>query len=129
MDNRPIPQPPVHYMSAIITIILDAVWGLPEIAASATGVGLVAVPFLMLATGLSCFIAVLGIQRYVAHDGWGSAFAKAVFMSIIAGVPYMVTGTALGTVLLGWAGVSNFSRILGRRTDAPQLPDNQTRKS
>jgi hypothetical protein len=129
MDNRPIPQPPVHYLSALITIVLDAVWGLPELAATGTGVGIIAVPFLVMATGVSCFFAVLGIQRFIAHDGWGSAFAKAVVMSIIAGVPYMVTGTAAGTILLGWAGASNLSRILSRRSDTPQLPDSPSRKT
>jgi hypothetical protein len=129
MDNRPIPQPPIYYMSALITIVLDAIWGLPEIAATTTGVGIITVPLLVLATGVSCFFAVLGIQRFIAHDSWGAAFAKAVVMSIIAGVPYMVTGTAAGTILLGWAGVSNLSRILGRRSDPPQLPDETTRKT
>lgn len=129
METRPVPQPPIHYMSAIITIVLDAVWGLPEIAATSTGVGLVAVPFLILATGVSCFLAVLAIQHFVARDGWGAAFAKAAVMSIIAGVPYMVTGTVVGTILLGWAGASNLSRVLSGRREQPQLPDDTTRRS
>ena len=128
-DNRPIPQPPIHYMSAIITIVLDAVWGIPEIAVTSTGVGLVAIPFLVLATGISCFLAVISIQRFVAHDSWGSAFAKAVLMSVIAGVPYMVTGTAVGTILIGWEGLSNISRVLSGRRPPPQLPDDTTRRT
>ncbi len=105
-------QPPVHYMSSLITLILDNLWGLGEVGATATGVGILGVPVLSLFTGISCFIAVCGIQHFIAHDSWGAALAKALVMGIIAGVPYQVSGTAVGGLLLGWSGLSGLSRAL-----------------
>lgn len=115
-----VSEPPVHYLSALVTIILDWLWGVPELTAEASVVGLVSVPLFMLATGGTCFIAVTMIQHFVAGDGWGKSIAKGLVMGIIAGIPIMVAGTAVGGILVGWAGVGGLTKMLARRNDPPQ---------
>jgi hypothetical protein len=117
-----IPRPPVHYLSSLLTVVLDNVWGLPEMGAAATGVGILGLPFLSIATGLSCFLGVFAIQKFVVGDSAGAAFAKAVVMGAIAGVPFQVTGTAVGGLLLGWSGVSGLGRLLGGGPRQEQPP-------
>ena len=110
-----IPEAPLHSLSSLVTIALDGVWSIPELVAAASVVGLPAVPVLAVACGLTCMAAVILIQRYVARDDWGAAFAKGFAMGVVAGVPFPFTGTAAGSVLLIWAGAHAF---FGRR----QLP-------
>lgn len=107
----------------MLTVVLDNVWGLGEIGSAATGVGIVLLLPLIFITGGSCFLGVLGIQRYLAKDGWGAALAKAFVMGAVAGVPFQVTGTAAGAFLLSWAGLSTISRFFGGRPQPPSLPD------
>gem|GEM_PF-5440446 len=107
----PVPGPPVHVLSALATVGLDAVWGIIDTASFATGLGILAIPFLSLITGGLCFISVLAVQRGVARDGWLASFAKASVLAVLAGVPFMVLGTAAGAILLGWAGLSSLSRL------------------
>ncbi len=108
-----IPGPPVHILSALVTIALDAVWGTVELGSTITVVGIATLPLLVAFTFIMDFIAVFSIQRFVAGDGLGSAFAKALVLAILAGVPFMVTGTAAGAFLLGWAGLSSLTSRLG----------------
>lgn len=124
-ENRPVTAggPPIHYLAAMLTLIMDWVWGTAEGGAVLTGVGILAVPLLMLATGGTAFMGTLLIQKFIAGDGWGSSAAKAFVMGIVAGLPFMVAGTAVGGVLLGWAGLSGLGIIKGSATQVPsQLP-------
>jgi len=115
--------PPIHYLAALLTLIMDWIWGTAEGGATLTGVGILAVPLLMLATGGTAFMGTLLIQKFVAADGWGKSFTKAFVMGIIAGLPFMVAGTAVGGVLLGWAGLSGLGIIKGSANQTPpQLP-------
>lgn len=102
---------PIHPLAALIMIVMDWLWGLGEAGGTATVVGVVAVPVLMACTAGTSFFATLFVQKFVARDGWGTAFAKAVVTGIIAGVPFPVAGTAFGAALLAWAGIG----ALGRR--------------
>lgn len=102
--ERGIPAPPVHPLSALATMMLDAVWGVVDF----TGF---AIPLMSLVTGALCFASVLAVQRAVAKDSWGAAFARALVLAVLAGVPFMVMGTAAGAVLLGWAGLRGLSRL------------------
>lgn len=72
-------------------------------------------PLLILISGATCFAAVMFIQHYVDRDSWGAAIAKAGAMGIVAGVPFFVTGTVAGGVLLAWAGVHNFESLVRRQ--------------
>lgn len=100
-----IPPAPVHALSSLVTIAIDQVWGMAEAGATASIVGVASMPVLILTSAAVCFLAVGLIQRYVDHDPWGPAIAKAFGMAVLAGVPYQFVGTAAGAVLLGWAGI------------------------
>lgn len=69
-QHRGVAGPPVHSLSALVTIVLDFTWGTFDFS-------IVAIPFVSLITGFLCFFAVFSIQKFVARDGWGGSFAKA----------------------------------------------------
>jgi hypothetical protein len=110
-DQRAIPAPPIHPLAAMATIALDAVWGAVDTASTATVVGVLLVPLLVVITSMMAFVSVLAVQKGVARDTWMAAFGKAVVMAILAGVPFPVMGTATGAILLGWAGLSSLTRL------------------
>ncbi len=97
---------PVHPLSAILTIVLDYLWTPEEAGAAITIVGLAAEPFLIMTVAAAAFVGVLLVQKFIAHDSLGKSAAKAFVMGVIAGVPFPVTSTAAGGVLLTWAGIS-----------------------
>ncbi len=103
--RRPVPPPPVHPLAALVTVVLDNVFGVLEIVD----------PLFILFTSL--LVAAFGtlsttlIQHHLGKDGWGKAVAKGLAMGIIAGVPFPVTGTALGVPLLAWAGLHEWIKF------------------
>jgi hypothetical protein len=103
-SRRPIPPAPIHPLAALATIVLDNVFGWIDI-----------VPGAILGTSLLVgglgFLSTLFVQRYLAKDEWGVSVAKGFVMGIIAGVPFQVTGTAVGAILLGWAGASQWIKL------------------
>jgi hypothetical protein len=109
-----IPPAPVHPLSSLVTIAIDQVWGMAEVGATASVVGLPSLPALILTSAAVCFVSVGLIQRYVDHDAWGPAIAKAVALGIMAGVPYPFVGTTAGAVLLGWAGIHTVETFVRR---------------
>jgi len=98
-------KPPVHLLSAFVTILLDWLWTVFELPATLTGVGLI---FTSLALGLLCSVIVCLVQRFVDNDDWGAAAAKGLVMGVVAGVPYPVMGTVVGGPLLAWSGIKSF---------------------
>ena len=52
----------------------------------------------------------------------GVSAAKGLVMGIIAGVPFQVTGTAVGAILLGWAGANQWITLPGSKSKPEQLP-------
>ena len=62
------------------------------------------------------------VSLYLAKDGWGASIAKGLVMGIIAGVPFQVTGTAVGIPLLAWAGLHEWVKLPGVKTK-PTLPE------
>jgi hypothetical protein len=112
--RRPLPPPPIHPMAALTTIVLDNVFGWVDILPGALlGTSL-------LVGGLG-FISTLFVQRFLARDGWGESLAKGLVMGIIAGVPFQVTGTASGVILLGWAGLNQWIKLPPRQ-NSERLP-------
>src|SRR5512137_962927 len=105
--RRSIPPAPVHPLAALATIVLDNIFGVIEILD----------PLAMLMTSLG--VGVIGaltttlVQRYLAKDGWGASIAKGMVMGILAGVPFQVTGTAVGIPLLAWAGIHELVKLPG----------------
>jgi hypothetical protein len=103
--RRSIPAAPVHPLAALATIVLDNLFALPEFAAPELWI--LTIPLV----GGAGFLATTLVQRYLAKDGWGPSIAKGVVMGIIAGVPISVTGTAVGGVLLAWAGLHEWVKL------------------
>lgn len=103
--RRPVPPPPFHPLSAFVTIVLDGFFAIFEVLD----------PLLMFVTsgviGLLGFTAVTMVQRHIAKDEWGAAVAKGIVMGIVAGIPYPVVGTAVGTPLLVWAGLHQWIKL------------------
>ncbi|HEY5269864.1 MAG TPA: hypothetical protein VII97_05975 [Anaerolineales bacterium] len=113
---HPFPPVPIHPLAALATIVLDNVFGIFELAD----------PLALILTSIS--VGVLGtltttlIQHYLAKDEWGASVAKGLVMGIIAGVPFQVTGTAVGAILLGWAGASQWIKLPAPKRKPEQLP-------
>jgi hypothetical protein len=102
--RHPIPPAPIHPLAALATIVLDNLFTLPEIAV-ATWV--ITIPVI----GGMGFLTTLFVQRFLSKDGWGASFAKAFVMGIISGVPFSVTGSAAGGILLAWAGLHEWVKL------------------
>jgi len=104
-SRHPIPPAPIHPLAALVTVVLDNVFGVFEILD----------PLIILVT--SVIVGTLGtvstmlVQRYLAKDEWGPAIAKGLVMGIIAGVPFPVTGTAVGLPLLAWSGLHKWVKL------------------
>ncbi len=103
--RRPVPPSPVHPLAALTTIVLDNVFGVVEL------VDPLAILVTSFAVGAVGTLATMFVQRYMAKDSWGKAIAKGLVMGIIAGVPYQVTGTAVGIPLLAWAGLHQWVKL------------------
>ena len=96
--RRSIPPSPIHPLAALTTIVLDNVFGWIEL------VDPLALALTSVSVGVVGFLTTMFVQRYLAKDGWGASIAKGLVMGVMAGVPYQVTGTAIGIPLLAWAG-------------------------
>jgi hypothetical protein len=104
IERRPVSAPPIHPMAALVTIVLDGVFTLPELDP-------LLIPIVSPIVGILGLAAVTLVQRYLAKDEWGPAVAKGLVMGIIAGVPYPVAGTAVGAPLLIWAGLHQWIKL------------------
>jgi hypothetical protein len=116
--RSPIPPAPVHPLAALSTIVLDNVFGVVEIAD----------PFALILTSLTVgtvgALTTMFVQRYLAKDSWGVSIAKGLVMGVIAGVPFQVTGTAVGVPLLAWAGLHQWIKLPAPK-EAPPSGDDQ----
>jgi hypothetical protein len=119
--TRLIPPAPIHPLAALATIVLDNLFTLPEIAGPE--VWIFSVPII---GGLSLITTTM-LQHYLAKDGWGESFAKGLVMGIVAGVPISITGTAVGGILLAWAGLHEWIKLpaLPARQIPPSPPDDE----
>jgi hypothetical protein len=103
--RRQIPPAPVHPLAALATIVLDNLFAIPELAGPEMWI--ITIPLI----GGAGFLSTALVQHYLAKDGWGESIAKGLVMGIIAGVPISVTGTAVGGVLLAWAGLHEWVKL------------------
>ena len=103
--RHPIPPAPIHPLAALVTVVLDNVFGAFDIVA----------PIFIVLTSLALFmlgsVTTMFIQRYMARDSWGVSIAKGLAMGVIAGVPFSVTGTIFGVPLLVWAGLHEWVKL------------------
>jgi hypothetical protein len=117
--RHPIPPAPIHPLAALATIVLDNVFGAVEL------VDPLAIVFTSLGVGTLGMVTTMFVQRYLAKDSWGVSAAKGLVMGIIAGVPFQVTGTAVGAVLLGWAWASQWITLPALKRKPEQLPPSE----
>jgi hypothetical protein len=93
-------QPLIHPLSALLLIVVDALWTMPDMAA-----------FAWIATIPACFLAVFlptfFIQKLMKKDSAGKAFAVAATLGILAAVPTPIMGTAVGAIALALSGLRN----------------------
>jgi hypothetical protein len=105
--HSPVSAPPIHPLAALVTIALDGVFGVIELTNPLSLI------FTCLGVGVLGLASTTLTQRYLSKDEWGPALAKGLAMGIFAGVPYPITGTAIGAPLLIWAGVHQWLKLPG----------------
>ena len=93
-------QPLIHPLSALLLIVVDALWTMPDMAAFAW---IVTIPACFLAVFLPTFF----IQKLMKKDSAGKAFAVAAVLGILAAVPTPIMGTAVGAIALALSGLRN----------------------
>ncbi|MGD0613357.1 MAG: hypothetical protein ABSB41_17810 [Anaerolineales bacterium] len=103
--RHPIPAAPIHPFAALATIVLDNLFAIPDLAGPELWI------FTVPLIGGICLLTTTMVQHYLAKDSWGESIAKGLVMGIIAGVPISVTGTAVGGILLGWAGLHEWVKL------------------
>jgi hypothetical protein len=116
-SRHSIPPAPIHPLAALTTIVLDTIFGIFEL------VDPLALVLTSVSVGVLGTISTTLIQHYLAKDEWGPSVAKGLVMGIIAGVPFQVTGTAVGAILLGWAGASQWIKLPAPRSRSEKLPE------
>ena len=114
--RHPIPPAPVHPLAALVTVVLDNVFGVIELVDPLT------IILTSLTVGVLGTVTTMFVQRYLAKDSWGASVAKGLVMGIVAGVPFQVTGTAVGIPLLAWAGLHEWVKITPSRNRPRKLP-------
>ena len=114
--RHPIPPAPIHPLAALATLVLDNVFGVFEI------VDPLALILTSVSVGVLGTVTTMFVQRYLAKDSWGASVAKGLVMGIIAGVPFQVTGTAVGIPLLAWAGLHEWVKLTPPKNKPEQLP-------
>lgn len=97
-DVPPPPgRAPFHPLVATLLIVIDNLWNFADFA--------IIDWFLTIPLSfLTVFAPTLWIQRHRQGDSWGKALLKALFLGLVAAVPFSVTGTPVGLALLAWAG-------------------------
>jgi hypothetical protein len=114
--RQPIPPAPIHPLAALATIVLDNVFGVFEL------VDPLAIVLTSVGVGVVGAVTTTFVQRYLAKDSWGASVAKGLVMGIFAGVPFQVTGTAVGIPLLAWAGLHELIKLPSPKGKPEQLP-------
>lgn len=94
----PTKQPLIHPFSALLLIVVDALWTVPDMAAIAW---IVTIPACFFAVAIPVFL----IQKLMKRDSAGKAFGVAAVLGVLAAVPTPIMGTAIGAIALGLAGL------------------------
>ena len=100
-DNKTL----FHPASAIITLSVDVAF----FGADAMALG-VDLPVTITLAFLSAFVGTFFVQKVVANEKILPSIIKAIFLGIMAGIPFPIAGTAVGIFILGAAGLKKFSK-------------------
>lgn len=99
------PPAPVHPLSALVTVLLDNIFGIIEIVD----------PIVILVTSsmvfIVCSFTTAFVQRFLSNERWGTAITKGLVMGVIAGVPFPVTGNLVGLPLLAWSALHSLLKL------------------
>lgn len=96
--------PPIHPLSALLLLVFDNLWTVPEFIVMNWTVTL---PL----SFISVFVPTFVIQKTLKKDGFGRALAYALLLGVLAAVPTSLTGTPVGLAILAWTGIS---KLMGR---------------
>jgi hypothetical protein len=90
---------PIHPFSALLLLLVDALWSLPEWVAVTI---VVTVPLSFICTSIPVF----AIQKTFRKDTTVRALACAAGLGLIAAIPTPLMGTLVGAFILGKAGLN-----------------------
>ena len=96
--------PSIHLLSAVVLLGVDNLWNLTEFAVIDW---IVTIPL----SFLTVFVPVFLIQKRLKRDTTRKALGWALLLGALAAVPFSVTGTVAGSMLLAWLGIN---QLLGR---------------
>ena len=105
MPNH-MPKPPLHPLSALATLAIDGASTVAEFGATATVVGVVAVPVLIVLSGAVCFLVVALFERLVAGRPRRNAMVAGAVMGLLTALPFLFAGGLAAIAMLVWAGLS-----------------------
>ena len=91
--------PPIHPLAALLLLVIDNLWNLPEFLA-------VDWPVTIPLSFLTVFVPTFLIQRLLKKNSKRRALGYGFLLGLIAAVPFSVTGTPVGLTLLAWTGLS-----------------------
>ena len=91
--------PAIHLLSAVVLLGVDNLWNLTEFMVIDW---IITIPL----SFLTVFVPVFFIQKRLKHDSALKALGWATLLGTLAAVPFSVTGTVAGSMLLAWLGIN-----------------------
>lgn len=91
--------PPIHLLSAVVLLGVDNLWNLTEFVVIDW---VITIPL----SFLTVFVPVFFIQKQLKRDPALKALGWAALLGALAAVPFSVTGTVAGSMLLAWLGIN-----------------------
>lgn len=102
-DIEPIPASAqarsfIHPLAALLLMIVDAFWTIPDMAAIAW---IITIPACFFVVALPAYL----IHKHMNKDSAGKSLGVATLLGILAAIPTPITGTVVGAVVLSVAGL------------------------
>jgi hypothetical protein len=91
--------PPVHPLAALLLLVVDNLWLLPEFLGISWAV---TIPLCFITMLVPAFL----IQKLLKQQRLGAAFGYALLLALVAAVPMSLLGTPVGAAMLAWFGIS-----------------------
>ena len=88
----------IHPISAVLLVAIDSLWTFADWAAVAW---IVTIPLSFFAVAIPTYL----IQKHIKKDPGGKSLAVASLLGVLAAVPTPITGTVVGAIALGLAGL------------------------
>jgi hypothetical protein len=104
------PKPPLHPLSALAIVVIDAMSTVAELGAAASIVGIVLVPLTVVLSGVLSLGVVVALERYWARQPWKTALTAGAIMGVLTALPFFFVGGLAGLVILIWAGIHELQK-------------------